>query len=175
MPENIELQPQLYTGDIRDIAAGTTEHARASRLINLQRKIADNPQVFQDAFTTLGTSATSGSHELHDEDNLTRSAVRKPEKLIEEYFTKRDDLETEFDEATDEAIYTSPEFKKLQETVNKKKSITRRVGAMKSEIVPNAEAEPARNAVRRYIFGEYLGRAVMWSEQNTQKGQRRAV
>lgn len=168
MSQEITMQPRLYTGTEDEARLDEQSRAQIARLKSLQQSIARRPETFLRAFTELGEDATAESYGLKDEEILTRQASRNPQNLIKEYFQKRDDRYVEFDDESDETIYGSAEFKRLSDISKSKTSTSIKVGAMRTEVRANPEARKASDDVRRHIFGEYIGRAVLWKAQQNE-------
>lgn len=174
MSQEISMQPRLYVGTEDEALLDEQTRAQVSRLKSLQQSIARRPETFLRAFTELDEEATADSYGIKDEEILTRTVSREPKNLIKEYFQKRDDRRVEFDDASEEAIYTNPEFKRLSDISKSKTSSSVKVGAMRTEIRANPEARKASDDVRRHIFGQYIGRVVLWKEQQQEKRHSRA-
>lgn len=151
MSEEITMQPRLYTGELEDASFTDEDRARVLRLMSLERSIHRRPETYLAAFRSLGDMATANSLELHDQQMLTRDASSAPSDRIKEFFTKRDDRGLEFDTESEKAIYDS-------------------VKTMERRKHPNAES--ARDEVRRYVFGEFLGRAVLWKTRQEETRKR---
>lgn len=173
MSQEFTMQPRLLIGAEDAANFNDERRARVARLISIQNAISRHPETYLRAFTEMGEEATSETLDLHDEKMATSDAVRDPKQRIKEYFTKRDDREIDLDEESSDAIYGDPEFKRLSGISQKRISSSVRTGVMKSEKRPDPEAQRARDEVRRYLFGQYLGRAVLWKEQQHQQEKRR--
>lgn len=172
MSEIIATEPKLFVGTKEEFAGDSEALARINRLISLSNSIGKYPVQYMHAFLELGEEATADTLDLHDESIETRTATGDPKKRIKEYFAKRDDKEIRPDPATEEAIFSSKEFRELSQISREKRAISVKTGAMKSEIRENPEAREASNAVRRYILGEYIGRALLFdSLQQPKKGK----
>lgn len=169
------MQPRLYVGTEDETFLDEQTRAQVARLKSLQRSITQRPETFMRAFTELGEEATSDFYGIKDEEILTREVSRDPKDLIKEYFRKRDDRYVEFDEKSDEAIYGSAEFKRLSNISKSKISSSVKVGAQRTETRAHPEARKASDDVRRYIFGEYIGRAVLWKSQQEEGKRHRSA
>lgn len=174
MTEVIGTQPRLYAPLEIDPRTNEIDRARIVRLRNLQRRISDRPEIFHHAFTELGIEATADKLDLRDEAVEARSASRSPKILLKEYFTKHDDLALEPDVATENAIFDSEEYRELARKSREKRSVMYRKGVMGSYVQENPEAEAASNEVRRYFMGQYIGRVLLWKEQQTSNRERSA-
>lgn len=171
MSQEITMQPKLYMGT-DEARLDDEARAHAARLRSLQQSIARRPETFMRAFTELGEDATDGALDLHDERILTRDASTDPKDKIKEFFKKRDDGALQLDEESDEAIYSSAEFKRLSAVSKSKTSSSIKVGAQRTETRAHPEARKASDDVRRHIFGEYIGRAVLWKSQQEEEKKR---
>ena|SRR3990167_3870874 len=171
---NINMQPRLYESvPYESGQPDAYEAARIARLKTLQNRIANRPETFQAVFVSLGEDASAETLSLKDENVLTQEANRDPENLIKEYFAKRDDTALMLDDDSEDAIFTSTTFKELAKKSSEKKAILKRKGVMGSVLESDPDALEASNAVRRHIFGEYLGRAVLWHEQQQSRNSRK--
>lgn len=174
MSEIIDTEPKLFADGREGFDVDGEALARINRLLSLQQSILRRPGVYKKAFLELGEDATAERLNIHDDAVETRGASSDPKHRIREYFAKRDDMELRLDEASDDAIFGTRKFRELSAASRQKKSILRKTGVMKSELVVNPEAQKASDAVRRYILGEYIGRAVLFDTQQSSKKVKRA-
>jgi hypothetical protein len=163
MSEHVGMEPRLFAGDKDRLDPETL--VRVNAVISFQNSISYRPEEYATALEELGPEATADTLDLHDFTIATRDAIRDPKKKIKEFFAKRGDQVMELDKESDEAIFSTPEFKELSEISQRKTSTLIKKGVFKAEIRANPEAREASNAVRRYIVGAYIGRVVTWKAQ----------
>lgn len=78
------------------------------------------------------------------------------------YFSKRYDLEANFDDATEEALQSDEHHAELQNTLRQKASIYKRKGVMGSFTEANPDAPNARDEIRRHRLAFFIGRVADW-------------
>lgn len=174
MVDIISQQPRLYDEAIAGSTENTEALARIARLKRLQESIEENPGLFKRVFTEMGESATAKVLDIHDDATTVRDASRSPKKRIEEYFSKRDDMELQLDPESDEAVFTDPDVRQAITYANSKRSILKKKGVMASTLESNPEAQAASNTTRRLIFGKMLDRYVSFEDQKTRKPEKQA-
>ncbi len=135
-----------------------TDGAISRRIETIDRAIHRSPEAFTAAFQNLGEQATANVVDLADIDTVVPTASRKPELLIKEFLGNRYDIHSEYDESTETLLAQDATHKELVDSVRSKVSVTVRKGQMSSETRANPEADEARDKLRRYRFGVYLGR-----------------
>lgn len=144
-----------------------TDPSITRRIEVIERSIERNPEAFVTAFRELGAQATDGVIETGDMEKRIPTATRAPAKLIKEFLNNRYDLDSEFDEVTENILATDERHKELVDTVRSKKSYLVKKGQMATEMRVNYEADSARDDLRRYRFGAYLGRVAAFKTRES--------
>lgn len=119
----------------------------------------------------IGEAATSQTVDVLDRGNGVRSLRRKPADLISEFFRERYDLDSEYDETTEQLIATDPEFRQLLNTMRSKQPERLQTGSMSSKSRPNKEAVPLRDQIRRKRLEIYLGQVTSYNNQQRQQAE----
>ncbi len=142
--------------------AGST----ASEAFYIEQRIRDNPEAFQTALQRLGETATAGTLQLGAIDTELTTLEQGASGLLTKFFSKRLDLEIEFDEDTEKALRTDKNHKNLIDTHRKIRSVHSQLGPMKHEIVANPAAEPARDAIRRSRIAFFIARTISYQAEH---------
>lgn len=127
--------------------------------------IAERPEAFATLLETLGEAATRETLDLRAEERAALPISISDEELITNFFKYRYDRESEFDEATEDAMATDPVYKDLLERHLNTHSINSQVGPMKHEVVANPKAEDVRNATRRARLAFFIARTLQYQRQ----------
>lgn len=151
-------QPQI-------VIDGTADPSIARRIAAIDRAIDRKPDEFVAAMRSLGEQATASVIELADMEQRVPTATRKPAELIKEFLGNRYDLNSEFDETTETTLAEDEAYQDLVRDMQSKKSVTVKTGQMMTKTRHNPEADSARDALRRYRFGFYLGRVAAYKSQ----------
>ncbi len=154
------------------LEADTTQtDSDAAKMQYIEQSIRDNPEAFQKALNRLGDAATAGTLDLSAIDTELTTLEQGASGLLTKLFSKRYDMQIEYDDATEQALAADKGHRELLEKHRNIKSINSTIGPMKHEIVANPAAEPARDAVRRSRVAFYLARAIELQPQQTIQAQ----
>jgi hypothetical protein len=162
MPEeHVEVAPYF----ILDEEPANEEQVRQVR--QLEHRIGENPEAFRRALRLLGESATAGTMSLGEAETKSKSSIpdQSPRGLLVNLFSRRLDLEIEFDDATENALAANPEHRALIDVHKDTHNILYKVGEMTHKSVDNPNAAPARDAVRRSRVGFFIARTIEYQRQ----------
>lgn len=135
------------------------------RLGELDSQIHKNPEASAAAVLEVGEEATRETSNIDDLETNVRSLSVEPNDLVREYFTRRYDGHSTFDDATEDSIASNPEHRGLVKDSLSKSAIHIQTSVMSSKQRPNAEAPTARDLVRISRLSLYIGRVVSFNEQ----------
>lgn len=134
----------------------------ARRIEHVDDLIHQDPYLFIKTLETLGSEATEQTLALKDREQANHGTTLKASDIIIEFFKKRYDLDSTYDELTEELISADETHRQLLANLQTRKQMARKPG---SEIRDDPEAIVARDAVRRSSLRLYLGRVAAYQAQ----------
>jgi|GEM_PF-4978530 len=155
--------PQIPSFIIED------EMVPETQLRYTEQSIRDNPEAFRRALERLGEVATAGTLALDAIDTELTTLEQGASGVLTKFFSKRYDIAVSFDDDTEDALAADPDHRALLAQHLKTKNIRSKSGVMKTEILTNPDAEPARDAVRRSRIGFFITRTIAY--QAAQKSE----
>ena len=143
------------------------DHSR--RIAYIDGRIHENPELFRKALQKVGEVATSQTVEFGGRGESVRELLQEPADLIIEFFRNRYDVDSEYDDATEQVIASDPDHRLLVENMRSKTSDRLQTSVMSSKSRPNQEAIPARDLVRLSRFDHYLGQVTLHNQQQIEQ------
>lgn len=134
----------------------------AKRIEYIDDSFHKDPHLFIKTLEALGPSATEQTLALKDREQAGRSTTRKASDLIIEFFKKRYDLDSSYDQLTEELISADDAHQQLLANLRARKQPAPRPGSNPHD---DPEAVAARDTVRRSSLRLYLGRVVAYQAQ----------
>lgn len=140
MDNILESAPKIIVND-------EAEAAVDDRIRFIDRNIHEFPDLFIKEFIKIGELVTEDSTDLSAVESTKNSTTTDPGQLILEYFKCRYDLDSTYDDATENAIDNDEAHQNFIKSVRRRN-------------FQGQEAIRARDACRRSRFSIYLGRVL---------------
>jgi hypothetical protein len=156
--EHVEVAPHFILGE---------EPANEEQVRQLEHRIGENPEAFRRALRILGESATAGTMSLGETEAESEASTpgQSPRELLVNLFSRRLDLEIEFDDATEDALAADPVHRELMQAHRETQDILVARTKMDHFNRENPNAAPARDAVRRSRVGFFIARTIEYQRQ----------
>jgi len=133
----------------------------------IERKIWEDPVVFQRALQYLGRTAAAGGLEVGELDTDLSTAEQGASYLLATFFFNRWD-QTGFDDATEDALAADPKHRQLIREHTETQDIKLALSPMNHTTRENPNAARARDAVRRSRVGYYIARVYKYQREQQQ-------
>jgi len=134
----------------------------AQRISTIGNRIKTDPEAFQTALSSLSLAAIAASAETEPTD-LDPLETMEPVDILREYFAKRYDLDSSFDDPTEKALKEDPMHKTLHDGHVNTTSIYKRRGKMGSYHAENPAGISKRDEMRYDRVRFFIERVQSWN------------
>jgi hypothetical protein len=156
----IEVAPHFVVDE------GSTIEEQVRRV---EHGIQENPAAYMRALKQLGESATAGTMAIGATDTEAATVGQGAVSQLANFFSRRLDLNVEFDADTERALAADPAHQQLMlEHRNSQEDIRLAIGKMQHTTRENPNAPSARDAVRRSRVGLFIARTMDFQRQHGQ-------
>lgn len=145
------------------------------RLKSLENDIYKKPRIYTALIERLGATLTDGTIAVSEQPQYSETVSNNAAHRLREFFTLRFDRLIEFDDATETFIARDEQYRELLQVHRSSANRDVKLGVQKKGSLPDPNAEPARDKLRRKRLELFVGRVAQWQELQSKAQPKRQL